>query len=1083
MGSPRRDPILPSSLLAVCFFGSGFTGLVYELLWTRRLQLTFGSTTYSITAVLAAFMAGLGLGSYLIGRRVDRARMDGVRIYAYLELGVGLYALASLPLLSGVEQIYAAVQGGLQLGQWGAAMLKLVLAFPVLAFPAALMGGTLPSLTRALCRSRGDLHVTVSGLYGINTVGAALGTALAGLWLIEHLGIWQSMVLAALVNLSIAALVLGRLHSERPREESPAPEPPPEAPAPAAGELKLREHLRSPAVLFCAVTVMLTGFLSMLYEIVWTRMISLTVGSSAYAFTIVLALFLLGLAAGALFYSRAARRAAPTVFGLTLLLLGLALWVTLTLSLIPLLPELMIRLAQIPGAGYLRLLSFEIVLAGILLFVPTLILGAALPMSIGIISRALGQVGRDVGGVYLTNTLGAILGSVLTGFVLIPLLGSQRSLMLGVLLNLAPVCFGMLAFGGHPIRRAVGLCGALAVLGVCLLQPSWPPAVFDSGLGSRLDALAARGPLDLARRLERAPSRLRFLEEGVNATVSVREFPNQLTLLVNGKPDASTGGDMSTQAMLGAIPLLAHPRPTEVAVIGFGSGVTAHVATFFREVEKVDVIEIERAVLRAAPLFQPVNGGVEAHSKVRVILDDARSQLLTSKQRYDVIISEPSNPWMAGVANLFSKDYYALARRRLKPGGIFGQWLQLYRIDSAAVAMIFRTVLESFPEVEIWHSDPHNLILLGSERPIPHSLDRVERAYRADHRLRVIGAAYGPGAQAEHLFGCFLLGRKGIERIVTRFDPPLMTDDHPILEYHVLRGLFQPTHDHVAALWLAKLEQGVLLPGATEGRGPPPGLALAGALAMLRRQLALEDRIGHYAISRFRDEPQVRLNRAKTLKRLDRPAEARELLRSLPDDLGFRAETALLEARMLLDERRPAEALARLAEMGRFRPVARLWYVLEAGLAAGRGEVAWTAAETLQRALDERYNIDVISLPREEVYRRFQKLIEASRAWERGIRLLGHRKEKAGGEYSRQLALIATYRGAGKPKLAARAMDELLDYGLPGAEQLRLCEETYRAAGETAAAEACVRTRERYTFPVRGKPLWEASPPAPAAPR
>jgi predicted membrane-bound spermidine synthase len=1070
MTPERREPALPFSLLAVCFLGSGFTGLVYELLWTRRLQLTFGSTTYSITAVLAAFMAGLGLGGYLIGRRVDRSRLSPVRIYAYLELGVGLYALASLPLLSLCEWLYAALQAWLGLGQWGAALLKLLLAFPVLAFPAALMGGTLPALTRALCESRSTLHLTVSRLYGVNTIGAATGTALTGLVLIESLGIWQSMVLAALVNLSIAALVLGRLRRE-PAEHSAPAEPIPEAAA--APELRLRAHLRSPAILFCAIAVTLTGFLSMLYQIVWTRMISLVVGSSSYAFAIVLAIFLLGLALGALLYSRTAASRPPAAGGLAVLLLGLGLWVTLTLSLIPLLPEIMIRLAQIPGVGYLRLLAFELVLALTLLLVPTLILGAALPMSMGIVSRALGQLGRDVGGVYLANTGGAIAGSVLTGFALIPLLGSERTLLIGVLLNLVLAAVGILAFGGPPLRRAIGLAGTLAVTAVCLMQPSWPPSVFDSGLGTRLDAVRAKGPLELARRLERAPSRLRFLEEGVNATVSVREFPNQLTLLVNGKPDASTGGDMTTQATLGAIPLLAHPRPTEVAVIGFGSGVTAHVATFFPEVQRIDVVEIERAVLRAAPLFRAVNGGVEEHAKVNLLLDDARSLLRTSSRRYDVIISEPSNPWMAGVASLFSADYYELARRRLKPGGIFGQWLQLYRIDAEAVAMILRTMLTSFPEVEVWHADAHNLILLGSDGPIRHSLDRVERAYRADHRLRVVGAAFGPGPQAEHFFGCFLLGRGRLEQIVSRFGARRMTDDHPILEYHVLRGLFLPTHDHVASLWDAKLDgAGALLPRHLTGRAPSLGLVLAGAVTMLRRH-PLEDRIGRYAMERFRDEPQLRLVRAKTLDRLGRSAEARELARSLPQEPGFRAEAALLEARILLREKKPAEALARLEGMSRFRPVARLWYQLEAALALGRGGLAWSSAEALQAALDERYNIDVINLPRDEVYLRFQRLIEASRLWERGLRLLERRREPAGGEYHRQLALVATFRGMGQPKRAARAMDALLEFGLPTPELFTLCEQTYRAAGEPAAAEACVRTRERYTVKPLGRPLWE----------
>jgi spermidine synthase len=687
-----------------------------------------------------------------------------------------------------------------------------------------------------------------------------------------------------------------------------------------------------------------------------------------------------------------------------------------------------------------------------------------------------------VGGVYLVNTLGAIAGSVLTGFVLIPLLGSRGTLLAGAIANLALVAAGMLAFGGPLARRGAGIAACVIVGVVCLLQPPWPALVYDAGLGGRLDGVAARAPIDLERRLRRAPTRLLSLEEGVNATISVRQFSGQLTLLVNGKPDASSSGDMSTQAMLGSVPLLVHPRPRSVNVIGFGSGVTAYVATLFPEAEKIDVVEIEPAVVRASRFFHPLNNAVERNPRVRVIFDDARSQLQTADRGYDVIVSEPSNPWMAGVASLFSRDFYQLAKRRLNAGGIFGQWLQLYRLDSASVAMILRTMLASFPHVQVWHSDPYNAILLGSDGPILVSLDRVERAYRAERRLRVIAAAYGPGPQSEHFFGGFILERAGLERVAARFPRDMMTDDRPLLEYRALRFLYEPAHSHIEALWQAKLDLGDLMPPLRDRR-PPPGLALAGAAAIAKRMASLGDLITSWGGRRYADEPQLRLARAKLLERRGRSREARELLRTLPTDPGYRAEAALLEARILIHERRFEEAAMRLLEMGRFRPTARLWYQLEAAQGARRGgDAAWDYAEALQRALDDPWDIDAIAIQREDLYQRLSELIQATQKWQRGIAVLRHRVEPMGGELHRLVALVVAYRGAKMHKEAARVMDEIRSFELADLATLDLCAKTYSDAGETARAEGCEAERRRFTRPLKGIPLWGSPPTAEAVP-
>ena len=636
---------LPFPLLAVCFFASGFTGLVYELAWLRRLQLTFGSTTYSVTAILAAFMAGLGFGSYLLGRAVDRRRWNGVRVYALLELCIGLYAAVSLPLLGVAEGLFAAIQSGLALGHGGATLLKFALAFPVLALPAGLMGGTLPALVRGVLHRRSSLGGAVGWLYGLNTAGAALGTGLSGFVLIEAIGLWKSVALAGAINISVGALVLALLHVWQDRPEGDdADEPsadadattsdddPPADPAPSADPPEpFRRHLKNLPVLFCAASVVLTGALSMLYEVAWTRMLSLTVGSSTYAFTIVLSIFLVGIALGSMLYGALCRLAGPnhTPRPLTLawLLFGLAVYAALTLAAIPHLPLLMLWVNQLPGATFTRVMLFQTGMALAVLLVPTLILGAALPLSMAIISRALGlgAVGRDVGGVYLANTGGTIVGSVLTGFALIPLLGTQTTLVAGLCANIALAAVGLALFCRGIWRRAVFSSLAVAVALWAVDRPAWPAWVFDHGLHYQHRLKPAEDPVIVQRRLRRQPSSLLFFEEGVNATISVRAHNDAVTLFVNGKPDASTKDDMPHQSLLGLVPALAHPKPRTVGLVGWGSGVTAHTLTFFPEIERIDVAEIEPAVLRASEHFSSVNGNAHRHPKVHVVVDDARS--------------------------------------------------------------------------------------------------------------------------------------------------------------------------------------------------------------------------------------------------------------------------------------------------------------------------------------------------------------------------------------------------------------------------------------------------------------------------
>jgi spermidine synthase len=1042
-------------LLMACFFGSGLTGLAYELVWTRRLQLVFGSTTYSVSTVLAAFMAGLGFGSYLVGRWVDRHPEKGIQTYAWLELGVAGYALISLPLIGGVEALYAVLQRSLELGQAGSTVLRFLLAFPVLALPAGMMGGTLPALVRGLTSERRMLPQQIGLLYGINTAGAACGTLLTGALAIELLGLWNSVLVAASLNFGIALVVFRHL---RGKEQTAA-----EVVKNEVSAARLRQHLRKPEVLFATVAVVLTGVLSMGYEIVWTRLLSLTMGSSTYAFTIVLGIFLLGIAGGSLLFSRFSRKRQPTSFGLAILLFLLAIWATISLVVIPSLPLLLVEAVQGVELSFARVVIYECCFAGAMLLIPTLILGAALPMAMGIISRAVSQAGRDVGGIYLVNTCGAIAGSLVTGFLLVPWLGTHLTLLIILFANLILAGVGMVLFAGVMPRRLVGMAFSVALGIFIMLQPAWPPVVFDAGLGYRLDRVEGKDRLSMLRKLHRTPNQLLFRREGVNGTITVRHFGDGVSLLVNGKSDASSIDDMTAQVLTGVIPMAVHSKPERIGIVGWGSGVTAYSMGLFPDVKRIDAIEIEKAVIEASPFFHSVNGAAEKDPRVNVIYDDARSHFLTTEEKYDVITSEPSNPWMQGVSGLFSENFYGLVNQRLAKGGVFAQWLQLYRIDIKSVGMVLRTLLDSFPHAQLWYTDHADVMLLASQSPIVVDFARIKRIYAQSGKLREYMGAYGPGAKPEHLLGCYLLDRKSLEKIVEEVSDTTVTDTNPRLEYRAVRNLYGDTQPHIRRLWRAKMTAATVLP-ATPGAEPAGDIALSGALRLLRGDATFAVEAARWSVERYPKSKPLRLALARALMRHKQPAVALEVLDRLENSIAaqdgkLRADMALIRSRAMGALGNGREAMSMLATMGKHRPTAQHYYRARFATALGQYGQAWESAEKLMGRLDDKADLDARLLRRSRVYSGLlTALMKRSRAYARGIRLLKSAEGRKEGEVQRLLLLLTLQRAVGDHQGAAAALDALQAYNRVERPSRKTCETVYEKAGRSADAYRCVST-------------------------
>jgi len=772
---------------SLLFFFSGATGLVYELLWVRILYQAFGSTIQSITTVVAAYMGGLGLGAWLLGRKADRHERPAA-LYGWLEIAIGVFGLASPFVLSLAHRVYIGTAGTLALGGVASVTLRFGLAALVLLVPTTLMGGTLPALTKGFMGVERDrLQTSLGRLYALNTLGAVVGTALAGFFLIERVGIRPSLYATAALNLTLGAAALALA---RPLDPSPAP------PSPTA---RPPDRTRRVALALLAVT----AFASLLDEIAWTRVLVMVVGGSTYAFTLVLLVFLLGIGLGSAIVARRSPARPPPVADAALAQGITGAGAALLLAFFGALPLYVISVFQHPGFGATERLGLLGLAVGAVVLIPAVGMGLSFPLLADLAAPRDAARGADVGAAYALNTLGSIAGAVLTGFVLVVTLGTETTLRLGLVINgVAALVLAALAARGvaegsaeHRALRlrvlAAGGLGSIA-LGAAVGAAGWSSRLIDLG-----PTIYARDPMSPAARqafLAHRGARQLAFHEGWNATVSVWEGISGRTLRVNGKVDASDQGDMDTQIMLGLAPAAARPEPTSALVIGFGSGVTTRVLADVPGMRRVRVVEIEPAVLSVSGLFAGVNDSVLARPAVSAVADDARSALQLRRDLFDVIVSEPSNPWVAGVATLYTPEFFQIVRSRLVDGGVFSQWVQLYQLPLPIVAGIVRNVRAVFPHVEVWFSSSLDLMILASDRPL-----RYDRAWIG--RLLAPGTALG-GLSREWLgidsvgdhFGRHLLDENGVAQLAER-GTLTHRDDRPELEFVAARRFLDADWD------------------------------------------------------------------------------------------------------------------------------------------------------------------------------------------------------------------------------------------------------------------------------------------------
>jgi spermidine synthase len=740
-------------LVGLCFILSGATGLIYEVLWARMLGLVFGATTFAISAVLAAFMGGLALGSAWAGKLAARIRRP-LRVYGYLEIGIALYALAVPLLFRWIDSIYALVWEQFHPGFYAFSLWRFVLSCVVLLVPTTLMGATLPVLSAALLRSPSHTQTSVTRLYTCNLLGAILGTLAAGFLLLPNYGVRLTIFTAAALNflIGVASIIIDRRDtSGAGAYESDASESAKQSEAAATIDEREIEHdastieqaastdavsLETDASgkfwLLCAAV---SGFVTISTQVAWTRVLTMVIGSSTYAFSIVVALFLMGLAGGA--YLVAAKKMTGNLRRTILNVeVATAILLFLSITITNMMPGLLINMGtryQVNSWG--GLLSLQVLMASLLVLFPALLMGMVMPLVLVWASEATaGTAVRRVGRSYAVNTLGAIAGAFTTGFILIPKAGARFTILFA-----ATLCLILAGFAYKPRRRDVDVdvrrsLAAGATFALIITMFAIAPRMNLSDL--------SKGAYDLLVRIRANPqfsegategrtygpetNKLLMYEEGPTATVSVREDWGVKSMAINGRTNASDSADMPTQIILGQLPMLLAPHTDTALIVGYGSGVSVG-AMLQSNVQKLECVELEPEVIKAGSLFDHVNNRPLADPRTRLIIDDARTYLRVNPVQYDVIVSEPSHPWVPGVANLFTQQFFELGRSRLKDEGVFVQWLQIYQLSNASLRSVLATYKSVFPHVMVFRvggaTQGKDLILAGSRAPL--TLDRL----------------------------------------------------------------------------------------------------------------------------------------------------------------------------------------------------------------------------------------------------------------------------------------------------------------------------------------------------------------------
>ena len=737
-------------LILVLFAGSGCAALIYEVVWLQLLQFVIGSTAVSMAVLLGTYMGGLCLGSIFLPRFVA-ARRNPLRVYAVLELAIGAIGIAVLFALPAIVPLYSANAGHGFLGF----LLRGVICAVCLLPPTMAMGATLPALSRWVETTPRGVS-WIGFFYGGNTTGAVFGCLLAGFYLLRIHDLATATFTAAAINAAVALIALAASTRLKPAARPSAATAESSAASTGSGS-------EAPLPWTIYVAIGLSGLSALGAEVVWTRLLSLMMGATVYTFSIILAVFLAGIALGSAAGSTVSRTWKSPRLALAasqLLLAGAIGWTAFligkSLPFWPLNPALTLS----PSIG------FQLDLARCLLAIlpAALLWGASFPLALAAAARPGQDGGRLVGRVYAANTVGAIVGAIGFSLVVIPALGSFQAerMMIGLAVAAALFAAAPLLRAGRVATRIVpdsgGLrrstsaalaAGTAAALLLLVIVPSvpWQLVAYGRYLPLRYNDGA----------------KLLFAGEGMNSSVAVTENTDGTrNFHVSGRVEASSAAqDMRVQRMLGHVPALLHGKPESVLIVGCGAGVTAGSFVLYPGIKRIVLCEIEPLIPKVvARFFGPQNYDFQKDPRVEIVYDDARHFILTAKEKFDVITSDPIHPWIKGSAMLYTREYVELCKKRLNPGGVVAQWVPFYESTVATVKSELATFFDVFPNGTVWSNDlsgqGYDVVLIGSDGDLKIDIDALQAKLDGEAYARVAGSLKDVGlGQAGWLLATF----------------------------------------------------------------------------------------------------------------------------------------------------------------------------------------------------------------------------------------------------------------------------------------------------------------------------------------
>jgi spermidine synthase len=800
-----------SIVILFCFFLSGFLGLVYEIIWIRKLGLILGTTVFAMSTVFTAFFGGLALGSLVFGKLANRVE-NSVRVYAYLEFAVGVFALLFPTLLHLFRGFYTIFYPYIYRSFIVLTLTRFITLSLILAIPTTMMGGTLPLLSQYFVKRLSNMSFKIGILYALNTFGATLGAFLCGFYFIRHLGVDYTNYLAGILNLLIgliAYLSAGRLALGRAKLEE------------TTDRKSLDNHHSSLITHHSSVVIcyFFAGFTSIAYEVVWTRYLSLALENTVYTYTIILTVFLLGIALGSILFSRLFDRAKDLLrlFGYLELGIGLSAFV-----LGPIVYLLFMKVAY-------KMLMFEFLVCGALMLIPTTLMGATFPIIVKMLTANVHRIGNSTGRLYAINTFGCIVGSLSAGFLLLPSAGINLSLNMLVAIN---ILIGFLCLFANPTRRQDGKTakrqdgktakrqdGKMARRqdGKTAKRQDGKMARWQDGktarwlrsskfnaiavvlilgtlIGSRF-ALKIQIPQEVLSIVKVPEEKIILVEEGLENTVwvTVNQQNQQKSIWANktvlGRTKAQGQFNIAPQPIQGHIPMLLHQgTPKNILGICLGTGQTFGSMLMY-DIDKMDIVDISKTIVDVAlEHFADYNGNPGNDARTTVIVEDGRNFVAHTKHKYDIITLEPSPPEEAGIVNLYTREFYQLCQKRLNKDGIMSQWLPLYNTRPDETMGIIKTFISVFPDSLLWYNSA-DLLLLGFNDEIHLDAEKISARLQNEKVYNALDLSYlgYPEYNLNHIdnfLAGLLMGPKELREISQSVSA--YTDNHPDLEFSAL---------------------------------------------------------------------------------------------------------------------------------------------------------------------------------------------------------------------------------------------------------------------------------------------------------